>query len=240
MEVLKFRLRGRSAFFKKPEVNTHYYFTYGNIHKVALLGIFGSILGYKGYNQMTKDDDFPEFYKRLIHLNISIVPNSDNKVIQKKIQTYNNSVGYASKELGGNLIIKEQWLENPDWEIYVKLDCEEARKLAHSLLNKQCVYIPYLGKNDHPANIEEVKIISDASVVNKADFVDSLVPKKSFSFDLDDDDIDKPFKYEEHLPVALDKDMNLYELIPFVYTNLNVIEHQCDVIDVGVKKIVFY
>ena len=41
MEVLRFSLSGKTAFFKKPEVNTYYYFTYGNIHKVALLGIFG-------------------------------------------------------------------------------------------------------------------------------------------------------------------------------------------------------
>ena len=46
MEILRFRLSGKNAFFKKPEVNTYCYFTYGNIHKVALLGMFGAILGY--------------------------------------------------------------------------------------------------------------------------------------------------------------------------------------------------
>ena len=49
MEILKFRLKGKNAFFKVPEVNTYYYFTYGNIHKVALLGMFGAIMGYQGY-----------------------------------------------------------------------------------------------------------------------------------------------------------------------------------------------
>ena len=52
MEILRFTLSGRHAFFKKPEVNSYCYFTYGNIHKVALLGIFGAILGYGGYTQM--------------------------------------------------------------------------------------------------------------------------------------------------------------------------------------------
>ena len=46
MEILRFNLSGKNAFFKKPEVNTFCYFTYGNIHKVALLGMFGAILGY--------------------------------------------------------------------------------------------------------------------------------------------------------------------------------------------------
>lgn len=28
-------------------------------------------------------------------------------------------MGYASKEQGGNLIVKEQWLEKPKWEISI-------------------------------------------------------------------------------------------------------------------------
>ena len=49
MQALKFRLKGKHAFFKIPAVNSYYYFTYAQIHKVALLGIFGAILGYDGY-----------------------------------------------------------------------------------------------------------------------------------------------------------------------------------------------
>ena len=39
MKALKFTLSGETAFFKKPDVNTYLYFTYGNIHKIALLGL---------------------------------------------------------------------------------------------------------------------------------------------------------------------------------------------------------
>ena len=52
MKILKFTLKGKTGFFKKPDVNTYLYFTYGNIHKVALLGMFGAILGLSGYNSM--------------------------------------------------------------------------------------------------------------------------------------------------------------------------------------------
>jgi len=52
MKILKFTLSGKSAFFKKPDVNSNLYFTYGNVHKIALTGIFGAILGYGGYNSM--------------------------------------------------------------------------------------------------------------------------------------------------------------------------------------------
>ena len=49
MDVLRFELSGKTAFFKKPDMNSYLYFTYGNIHKVALLGIFGAILGFFRY-----------------------------------------------------------------------------------------------------------------------------------------------------------------------------------------------
>ena len=45
MRALKFTLSGKNAFFKKPEVNAYFYFTYGQIHRVALLGILGAIVG---------------------------------------------------------------------------------------------------------------------------------------------------------------------------------------------------
>lgn len=51
MKALKFTLSGNTAFFKKPDVNTNVYFTFGHIHKVALLGLFGAALGYGGYIQ---------------------------------------------------------------------------------------------------------------------------------------------------------------------------------------------
>ena len=132
MEILKFKLSGKSAFFKKPEVNTYCYFTYGNIHRVALLGILGAILGYKGYSQMQDilsnkkkkgklESSYPEFYEKLKDLKIAILPLNNKGIISKKIQIFNNSVGYASKEQGGNLIVKEQWLENPKWEICILL-----------------------------------------------------------------------------------------------------------------------
>ena len=133
MEAVKFTLSGRNAFFKKPEVNAYYYFTYSHIHKVALLGIFGAILGYGGYAQkewkkekkgQSIEVDYPEFYEKLRHIKVSVVPKNERGYISKKVQIFNNSVGYASAEQGGNLIIKEQWLENPVWDIYVLIDCE--------------------------------------------------------------------------------------------------------------------
>ena len=144
MEAISFVLSGQTAHFKKPDVNSYAYFTYNNIHKPALLGLLGAIIGLSGYTQLYNKINeleqelsnlkgkakkelqqkinlegtlFPEFYDKLKDLKISIKPLSQNGYFNKKIQVFNNSVGYASKEQGGNLIVREQWLENPKWQI---------------------------------------------------------------------------------------------------------------------------
>lgn len=224
MKALKFNLKGRTAFFKKPDVNSYLYFTYGNIHKVALLGIFGAILGYKGYNQMKKEDEYPEFYSRLNKLNIAIVPNNKNGIINKKVQLFNNSVGYASKEAGGNLIVKEQWLEDPSWDIYLLLDCEESERVYNAITNNSFVFMPYLGKNDHIAEIEDVEIYT-ADITTNFNSINSFFYKEDFILmetEIDpfsDEEIIPIFKYEEKLPIELSLETNNYVLKSLVYTN---------------------
>ena len=249
MEILKFNLSGKSAFFKKPEVNTYCYFTYGNIHRIALLGILGAILGYKGYSQMKdilsiKEEidlkpAYPEFYEKLKELKIAILPLNPKGVITKKIQIFNNSTGAGSKELdkknkieyGVNLIVKEQWLENPKWEICILLDCEEAKKIKEAIQNHKCEFYPYLGTNDHFADIEYLGV-EEAQPIKQDDYrVDSFMVKDNIEFIeknsrqlrkiLSEDEIESysQFKYEEVLPKSIDAEVNNYELERFVYTN---------------------
>ncbi|WP_286907211.1 type I-B CRISPR-associated protein Cas5b [Clostridium sp. UBA1652] len=219
MRALKFNLNGRGAFFKKPDVNSFYYFTYGSIHKIALLGIIGAVLGLKGYADQGKDT-YPEFYEKLKDVEVSIVPKNSEAYISKKVQIFNNSVGYASKEEGGNLIVKEQWLEDPEWNVYIKLcDSPIFKEIEERFLNRRFVYIPYLGKNDHIANIKDISVV-DLKEENEATKVTSFVFKKDFSISTDqDEDIDfddledsleNKWKYEEKLPIKLEETTNQY------------------------------
>jgi CRISPR-associated protein Cas5h len=224
MKSVRFKLSGKTAFFKKPDVNSIYYFTYNNIHKIALLGIIGSVLGLHGYN--TQSDDFknnvyPEFYNKLKDSKIAIVTLNHQGYITKKIQTFNNSVGYASTEMGGNLVVKEQWLQNPKWMIYVKVD-DITEKFADMILHKKAKFIPYLGKNDHFADITEVKEVEVEKIKNY-DNIDSLFKTKYFEVEkYQDDDEDIPWKYTEYLPTELDIELNQYKLEHFTGTNMNI------------------
>ena len=256
MEALKFTLSGNGAFFKDNVINT-VYLTYGNIHRVALLGMFGAILGYGGYSKQNdmlkkknkKMPDYPEFYEKLKDIKISIVSNGKNGCFNKKLQTFNNSVGYASKEEGGNLIVKQFWLENPSWDIYILLDCDEAKKIAEYIKNKKAIYLPYLGSNDHLANIMDVEIINIEEKIGSEDETIEILSmvkasdiseKKKNVFSMDKNSArDDIYKYSEYLPVALSKDLNQHEKEKMTITNMSVTLKK-SYYKVEDKNIVFY
>ncbi|MCY7008451.1 type I-B CRISPR-associated protein Cas5b [Fusobacterium simiae] len=258
MEALKFTLSGNSAFFKDNVINT-IYLTYGNIHRVALLGMFGAILGYSGYGK--QNSTYPEFYEKLKDIKISIVSNGENGYFNKKLQTFNNSVGYANlvkdekkgiSKKGGNLIVKQFWLENPSWDIYILLDCDEAEKLAKYIKNKKAIYLPYLGSNDHLANITDVEIVNiveKVSLKNESIEISSMVKANDIIYcNIDEDDLDEEesddakFDYNnsEYLPVALSKKLNQYIKEKITITNMSVKLLKESYYKMEDKNIVFY
>lgn len=184
-------------------------------------------------------------------LKISILPiNKEEKgFIPKKVQIFNNSVGYASKEQGGNLIVKEQWLENPQWEICILIDCEEAEKIKNAICGNKCKYYPYLGKNEHLADIDNVMLEEANKCSFEVGILDCFVPTEQISIaDLDYDEreemglpLERIFKYEEALPYGMDSLTNHYILKSFMYTNsaLEVKEDTVYQLNTG-KKIIFY
>jgi CRISPR-associated protein Cas5h len=246
MNAISFSLSGKSACFRKPDVNQYAYFTYNNIHKPALLGMFGAILGYGGHIQLHNENreieqknkcikkkadkkplnnGYPEFYDKLKELKISIVPLAPHGYFSKKIQVFNNSVGYASREMGGNLIVREQWLEDPAWQIMI-LDngVKEYEKLKDYLINKKSIFIPYLGKNDHPAKIDEVKEIKLEKYNDKVG-ISSLFIEDSFEISKIPPRGELAYFFKEISPMRLQKEYHFYEYEKLIFTNYKIIEN---------------
>jgi CRISPR-associated protein Cas5h len=223
MKALSFKLSGRTACFKKPDVNVYAYFTYNNIHRPALLGLLGAVIGLGGHTQLSSNSHggYPEFYEKLRHLKISIIPLTPKGYFSKKIQVFNNSVGYASYEVGGNLIVREQWLENPAWQIMILEDESELyKKIKKYLFESKAVFIPYLGKNDHPAQISEVEIIDLTDPVYN--YIDSLFVKNFDVLDGYEKDDETPYLFQEIAPVSLQKEYHFYEYAALIFTNLEL------------------
>ncbi|MCC9294953.1 type I-B CRISPR-associated protein Cas5b [Clostridium sp. WLY-B-L2] len=222
MKAVAFTLKGRTAFFKKPDVNVNTYFTYNNVHKIALFGILGAIIGLGGYIQQKQEMKYPEFYEKLNNLKVSIVPKGYRGYFVKKIQVFNNSVGYASKEDGGNLVVREQWLENPSWDIYIlddnSIDDKIFKKFKDYILNRKCEYIPYLGKNDHSAQIENGRVVTLSEAL-KVNYIDSLFSSSDIELGRGTCDGEEPYFFREFIPYALSENKNFYEFKEVVLTN---------------------
>jgi len=247
MKAISFELSGKTAMFKKPDVNSYLYLSYNNIHKPALLGLLGAVIGLGGYNQLHTqkelikekikglkgkekkalqeklielDKEFPEFYEKLKSLKVSITPMAPHGYFSKKVQVFNNSVGYASKEAGGNLIVREQWLEKPKWQILILDDGSELyAQLKEYLLNQKSVYIPYLGKNDHPAKIDKPKEVKLNEVyLEEGNYVDSLFIKTEEISGFEKEG-EMPFIFQEVSPLTLQEEFHFYEYKTLCFSN---------------------
>lgn len=245
MKILKFKLSGKTAFFKKPDVNQTVFFTYGNIHKPALLGIIGAVLGISGYAQQ-HENDYPRYYEELNDLKLAIVPNIEGS-FQRTIQTYNNSTGFwnksACKKGGANLIVKEQWLINPSWNIYIDLNHIKGKEIEFAFKNQSFIFNPYLGNNSHPADISDIDVLNGRET-NEYKNIDSIFEVSAASIskelldDCDDDEhiVINPFKFNESLPIGLTNGSNYYLYEKMIHTNM-ILEPNKSIVNVDGKNI---
>jgi CRISPR-associated protein Cas5h len=127
--------------------------------------------------------------------------------------------------MGGNLIVREQWLEDPAWQIMIlDDDTKEYKKLKEYLTNKKSIFIPYLGKNDHPAKIDEVKEVelNDELSLDDGNYIDSLFIKNSESIDGWQKDGEAPYIFQEVSPIKLQEEYHFYEYETLVFTNIGL------------------
>ena len=235
-KIISFDIESDFGMFKKPDVND-IYFTYNIIPKPTLLGLLGAIVGFGGYSQMQKGDDFPQFYKEFKDLLISVSPLEKKGVFQKRIIKYNNTVGYANKD-GGTLNISEQTLINPSYRIYVAL---ELSKSSNQLLEKYLLanktengyipnyeYIPYMGKNEFKLDIKNIQVFENLSHELDEVFAISTLFQNNGKEALKLNEAERDpfdvsmsetyFYYFERLPVSFDE-LGQYQYENFSYTN---------------------
>lgn len=227
-KLISFDLKAEFGFLKKPDINDGICLTYNMLHKPALLGILGAIVGMRGYE---KNGDFPEYYKKLKHLKIGIQPwDSDKGNFTKDIVSYNNGTGLASDADGGNLIITEQMLIKPSYRCFLllNLDSADEKLIYENILSYKAEFLPYLGKNDFSAwweNAEDSYSITEfdfncdykiASIFYKTEAViNHIAPAigRAARSNI------QPFVYFEKLPIGFNEELYQYNYGDFVYSN---------------------
>lgn len=144
--LISFDLRADFGVFKKPDVNEGLQMTFNLLHKPALLGILGAIVGLEGYQQRGK---FPAYYEALRDLQVGIEPLGHEKGnFVKTVIKYTNTVGYANAD--GNLIVTEQTLHCPAYRCYLLPDLDDPVQacLYDRIVAGEAEYLPYFGKNE--------------------------------------------------------------------------------------------
>ncbi len=229
-KLISFIIYSEKGFFKKPDINDTIYLTYNMIHKPAVLGILGAIIGLEGFK---KGNQLPEYYQRLKSIPVGIKPvNSKNGSFQKVVITYNNTTGFASEEKGGNLIINEQTLLNPSYKIYLLLDMgnEDQKKLYNYIKNQKSEYLPYMGKNDYSLwwYKDEVEEYEYEEFKSYNDFcIDTIFIKSGPVWSSVVEAIGRRALAEqqswffifERLPYKYNENLFQYDITDFVYTN---------------------
>jgi len=198
---------------KKPDTNEPVYLTFNMLHKPALLGILGAIIGLEGFKEKGK---LPEYYTVLEDLKIGIQPlNHEKGNFQKTTIAYNNTTGMASKEQGGNLIVTEQTLIAPAYRCYFYLDTENElhHKIDKDLSSYHAEYLPYLGKNEFSVWWEKYREYDSEEFIPENNFkINSIFIKdrpvkegkaeEYFDLFADLSDRGNSFIYFERLPVG--------------------------------------
>lgn len=225
--------------FKKPYINAME-LTYMHIHKPALLGLFGAIIGLGGHTQKKEDEifqkkflEYPEYYEKLKDLMVSIKPHEG--YFRIFTNQYTNTVGYANKDKEKKpttLIVKQQLLHKPAWDIYIllndKVDKAILEKLEKSLLNKDTMFDVYLGKREYAAKIENIEII-ELEKPEEVSYISSLFPKKTLGIEYAEGmSHSMPIEFSEIVPVGIAKNSNRYIEEELFFTNLPIEEYSDD------------
>lgn len=229
-KLISIDLKADFGFFRKPDTNNTVNLSYNIIHKPAILGILGAVVGLNGYTQKGK---LPIYYEVFGDLKLGVQPLDDEKGNYSKTNIkYSNTVGYANK--GANFLTEEMTLINPQYRIFILLDLtnEYHRKLLDYLSNVKSEFIPYFGKNEFSAWWEKSSC-RDYKFEKKTDIIGSIKIKTVFlknyvikeNLDIPEPDIfsgetieDLPFIYFERLPKDFDLDLMQYDLREFVFS----------------------
>ena len=237
-KLISFDLRADFGFFKKPDYNDGLLLSYNILHKPALLGILGAIIGLKGYS---KKGEFPEYYLRLKDLSIGIqLLDHEKGNFQKTSVKYTNTVGYANDD--GNLLVEEMMLIQPAYRCYLLLDMgnPDHSKLYEYVKNGQAEYIPYLGKNEFQASwlrkedgnvslkeYSHVTFLPDQDFLLNTLFIKSNPLKEeqvAVKISFRDRTVSNKatFSYFERLPVHFHETLVQHQLYDFAFTDFTL------------------
>jgi CRISPR-associated protein Cas5h len=226
-KLISIDLKSDFGFFRKPDANNTVNLSYNMLHKPALLGVFGAIVGLDGYKEKGK---LPQYYEVFKDLKVGVAPLEHEKGnFQKTVIKYSNTVGYANN--GSTYLTEESTLIKPSYRVYTLLDLNnDHQKLLYQYLKEgKAEYLPYFGKNEFSAwwekesfqdySFEEVKQLNNDGLIKslflKEDVINEQKSSPIFDF-MNFWENETPYMYFERLPKGFDDSLFQYKIGDFV------------------------
>lgn len=238
-KLISVDLKADFGFFRKPDANSGINLSYNMLHKPALLGLLGAVIGLEGYRELGK---LPAYAVALQDLKIGIEPLEHEKGnFAKTVVKYSNTIGYANK--GANYLTEEAMLIAPSYRCYLLLEMEQEHhaKLYEYLQAGKAEYLPYFGKNefyawwdkdtfceyDFVANPEKQESFRIRTLFRKAQKnIQSQKEEALFDF-FNFEKEEATYLYFERLPTGFDE-LNQYALGDFALTTFHL-KHEADI-----------
>ncbi len=216
-QVIKFKLSGDYALFKKPFANNQPQ-SFVIPPKTAILGLMGAIMGWSKENYI-KNLPFEKFgyAVRLLTSKIKKGTVGINLMQGKSAKfTFDENPISHPPERGQRSPTRYEFIKDIEWEIFLLIDEQSIReKLFERLQKKTFVYNPNLGMQQLFARIEDEDLF-DVELAKEIN--DNLCT--SFDKNLVKFTINKPVAfYNELIPVSFNDDRSLpvtKEMISFV------------------------
>jgi CRISPR-associated protein Cas5h len=234
-ELISIDLIGDFGFFRKPDTNSTVNISYSMLHKPALLGLFGAIIGLEGYKEKGK---MPAYFDALDGLKIGVEPlYHEMGNYQKTTIKYSNTVGYANN--GSTYLTEESTLIKPAYRVYALLDMVDKNHnlLFEYLRDGKAEFLPYFGKNEFAAwwdkesftvySFQDVEKPSESLSIKtlflKKDVIKEHKADPIFDFSSFMDD-ETPFMYFERLPIGFDTELFQYQMGDFVLSTFKLLQ----------------
>lgn len=234
-KLISIDIKADFGFFRKPDVNNTINLSYNIIHKPAVLGIAGAIVGLEGYTEKGK---LPDYYNAFKDIKIGVQPLDDEKGnFQKTNIKYSDSTGFNNKDKDkkpATRLTEEITLIHPQYRIYMLLNtaCGYQVKLLDYLSEAKSEFIPYFGKNEFTAwwdkeSYKEYDFVENpeinGSIQIKTVFLKDFLLRENTEAPEPDifsgQEIEIPFMYFERLPKDFDLKLMQYDLGEFVYSS---------------------
>lgn len=208
MNILKFNISSNFAYFQ-DKVNLRNNISYPCIHKPAILGLLGAILGLDGFSKIKKNGEI-KYISELSSIKVGIKIKSD---IQFTTVKTNDSTGLDVTNIKNRTIQKtEAILNHPDYDIYLKIDDLKLYELIYDrLINKKYFYEPSLGKSYFFANINNLEIKKISPILDLDFGEDDIIYIESIF--LDEDKL-KGFEEGYESDLFEEKDMGFKFVLP--------------------------